>query len=107
MTLQTKSVASLAARAANGSSSAVVASAATVGITVRTTVAGTSLALVVEWSADGTNWGAADPADTFTAITATGVVSKSFAVKAPFYRVTWTPTGSFTFSVDALEYGGS
>lgn len=86
--------------------SRVVAAAGTVAASAgQVTAAGTSLALTVQWSADGTNYGPADPADTFTAITATGVVVKSFAVKAPFYRVAWTPTGSFTLGIDAVEYG--
>lgn len=107
MALTTRNVAPSAARAAGGSSSAVAAQGSTVALTVRTTVAGTTLALAVEWSADGVNFGPADTtADAFAAISATGVVSKAFAVKAPFYRVTWTPTGSFTFQVDAVEYGG-
>lgn len=107
MSLQTRSVAASAVRATSGSSTPVATTGSTVALTVRTTVAGTSLALVVEWSADGTNFGPADTTpDAFATITATGVVSKAFTAKAPFYRVTWTPTGSFTFSVDGLEYGG-
>ena len=43
----------------------------------------------VEWSPDGTNYGPAETPDTFTQLTAAGVVSKLFTVKAPFYRLTW------------------
>lgn len=63
---------------------------------------GPSMALAVQWSHDGTNFVASDPADSFTAITTSGGVVKSFTVKAPSYRIVWTVTGttpSFTFSV--------
>lgn len=67
---------------------------------------GPSLALEVEWSVDGTTFGAADgSADTFAAITAAGVKAKRVSIKAPFYRLKWTITGttpSFTFSASAL-----
>lgn len=78
----------------------VPANVETVAILVNCTAAGTSLALVVQWSNDGANWAAADPVDTFTAITATGVAVKTFGVKANQFRLAWTPTGSFTFSAD-------
>jgi hypothetical protein len=61
-----------------------------------------SLALSVEWSADGTTWAVPETADTFTAITAAVNRVKTFERKAPFYRVVWTITGttpSFTFSI--------
>lgn len=61
-----------------------------------------SLALTVEWSHDGTNFAQGDTADTFAAITTTSAKAKGFSIKAPFYRVVWTLTGttpSFTFSV--------
>lgn len=66
-----------------------------------------SLTLAVQWSADGTNFGAADPADAFAAVTGNGVVSKAFTVKAAFWRLAWTISGttpSFTFTVDAVTY---
>lgn len=63
-----------------------------------------SLALSVEWSSDGTNFATPDgTADTFTAITGVARKVKSFARRAPFYRIVWAITGttpSFTFSVD-------
>ena len=62
-----------------------------------------NLALSIEWSANGTDWATPETPDTFTAITAAAKRVKSFARKAPFYRVVWAITGttpSFTFSVD-------
>lgn len=102
-----------AARTATGNETSVARATAdhnNVALTLNVTAAsGTtpSMTLALQWSADGTNWGAADPADTFTAVTTTGVVSKAFAVKAPFWRVAWTISGttpSFTFTVDAVTY---
>jgi hypothetical protein len=74
-----------------------------------TTFTGTTpiLDLTVQWSGDGTNWG--DPeagADTFTQITATGVVVKRFAVQAAKFRIDYAigTTGiSLAFRVDVLE----
>jgi hypothetical protein len=77
-----------------------------------TAVSGTtpSMTLSIDWSMDGTTATTIDgTADTFTAITATPANSgplKVFTVKAPFWRLTWTITGttpSFTFAV--LRYG--
>lgn len=64
-----------------------------------------TLDLSVEWSMDGTNFAPGQPADTFTQITATGSAVKSFAIKAPFFRLVWAiggTTPSFTF--DATRY---
>lgn len=96
------------ARTTNGNSTAVVipANVDTIAFLVNVTASsgtGPNLALAVQWSNDGTTWAAADPADTFTAITAAGVVVKSFTVKASSVRLAWTITGtspSFTFSAD-------
>ena len=88
------------AGAGQGNGVPVPANVETVAILVNVTVAGTSLALVVQWSNDGATWGLADPTDTFTAITTTGIVVKTFPVKANQFRLAWTPTGSFTFSAD-------
>lgn len=72
-----------------------------------TAVSGTtpSMTLSMQWSDDsGTTWFNADPADAFTAITATGQVVKQFTIKAPAFRVKWTITGttpSFTFALNA------
>jgi hypothetical protein len=62
-----------------------------------------SLTLSVEWSMDaGTTWAQVDAtADAFAAVTATGTKVKTFNVRAPYYRLVWTITGttpSFTFS---------
>lgn len=67
-----------------------------------------TLDLSVEWSMDGTNFGAAQTADAFTQITTTTPTRavKSFSVKAPYYRLVWTIGGtspSYTFS--ATRYG--
>lgn len=66
---------------------------------------GPTLDLSLEWSNDGNSWAAAEPADTFTQITAAKKVVKTFARKAAMYRLRWTlggTTPSFTFS--AIEY---
>jgi hypothetical protein len=66
--------------------------------------AGPSLALSVQWSNDGTNWYTADPADSFTAITAVSKVVKSFASKGKYLRLNEALTGttpSVTYSVEA------
>lgn len=74
-----------------------------------TAVSGTtpSMTVSVEWSQDGgTTFAQADPADTMTAITATGTKAKNFVVKGSTFRVVWTITGttpSFTFSVRTLD----
>lgn len=62
-----------------------------------------SITYSIQWSMDNTTWADGDPADTFTAVTATGVKIGRFTVKAPYCRVkavttgttptaTWTPT---------------
>ena len=76
-----------------------------------TAVSGTtpSMALSVEWSFDGATAATIDgTADTFTAITAAGSPTKVFTTKAPFFRVTWTITGttpSFTFALSRYGIG--
>lgn len=72
-----------------------------------TAVSGTtpSNTFSVQWSNDNINWAVADTADSFTAITATGNVVKDFTVKAKYFRVVYTISGttpSFTFSVTAF-----
>lgn len=109
-----REVVASAARTTTGTSAALVASGPSGPTTARrlslladvTAVSGTtpSLTLSVEWSHDGTAFAAADPADTFTAITAAGRAVKKFDVKGPHYRVVWTISGttpSFTFAVSA------
>lgn len=68
-----------------------------------TAVSGTSPSMTVnvEWSHDGATWFKADPADTFTAITAAGSVCKQFNVKGLYARLNCTISGttpSFTFA---------
>lgn len=79
----------------------------TVGVLVRATaVSGTSPSLTVslQWSYDGTNFVAADPADSFTAITAAGGAAKAFTIKAPYFRLNYAVSGtspSFTLTCTA------
>lgn len=61
-----------------------------------------TLDLTIQWSMDGTNFGAAQTPESFTTLTVTGQTINQFAVKAPFFRVVWTiggTTPSFTFQV--------
>jgi hypothetical protein len=96
----------VAAQVASGAGNTVavaVEKGLNLGLAIVVTAAGTTWSPVVQWSPDGTNFGPADPADTFTAITATGTVAKVFTVKAPYFRLSWgAPTGSFTF--DGWKY---
>ncbi len=68
----------------------------TIGVAIDVTAeTGTGLLDVeVLWSPDGTNYGSASSADSFTQITAAGVVSKRFDVKAQFYRVEMKVSGT-------------
>jgi len=71
-----------------------------------TAVSGTSPSCTfsLEWAIDGLSVSVADPAEPFTAITATGRKVKLFQVKGKQYRLLWTITGtspSFTFSANA------
>lgn len=102
-------VAASAARTTSGSSDpqAVLGSKVAISATI-SAVSGTtpSMTLVVEWSNDGTNFGLADPTDTFTAITTAVTRSKAFDAKARFFRLAWTITGttpSFTFVAAATQ----
>lgn len=74
-----------------------------------TAVSGTpNLVIGVQWSMDGVNFYNGDPADAMTAITATGLVAKSFTRKGPFHRITWAITGgtpSLTFDVKTWLFG--
>lgn len=98
-----------AARTTSGNSGPLsLADAATVDLQVTVSaVSGTtpSLALSVQWSDDGTNFGAPDGGgDTFTAITAAGTVVKQLQAKGLYMQIVWTITGttpSFTFAVTA------
>lgn len=105
-TFQSGTVVESATRNSDGSSAGRGTSLArkvhlTADCTARSGVTPT-LDLEVEWSHDGTNWSSAQPADTFTEITAVSAATKTFDVKAPLYRVTWDVGGttpSFTFAV--------
>lgn len=102
-----------AARTATGNSAAIASGDTGAFLNLLadvTAVSGTSpsMTLTVEWSHDGTAFAQGDTADTFTAITAAAKKVKQFAVKAPYYRVVWTITGttpSFTFSVSQYVTG--
>jgi hypothetical protein len=69
-----------------------------------------TLDVSVEWSMDGTNFGVAQPADSFTQVTTTVPtrVVKAFQNKAPFYRVVYTLGGTspnYTFQVTRYAVG--
>lgn len=73
-----------------------------------TTVTGTSpsMTVSVQWTNDGgTTWFTADPADTFTALTAAGKVTKLFTIKGLGARLNYDITGtspSFTFAAHSV-----
>jgi hypothetical protein len=72
-----------------------------------TAVTGTSpsMTVSVQWSQNGTDWFTADPADTFTAITAATKVTKLFTIKGLYARLNYAITGttpSFTFSAHSI-----
>lgn len=96
------------ATTANGSPIAIADLGGTLGVFLDVTaVSGTTpaLAVTVEWSHDGSTFFAGDPVDTFASITAVTRVCKNFSIKAPFYRLVWTISGTspnFTFA--AHEY---
>lgn len=98
---------SSAARTTSGNSGALALSGGSViDLEVNVSaVSGTSpsMALEVQWSDDGTNFGSVDGTkDTFAAITATGTVVKQLQVKGLYMQINWAITGttpSFTFSV--------
>ena len=78
-----------------------------VALTLAALAGGSSptLAAEIQWSNDGTNWFSASPADTLPTLSAVGAVaSKEATVKAPYWRVNYTVTGTPTtcqFQVDA------
>lgn len=97
-----------AARTSSGTSAAIAlgSGAGTIDLELEVTaVAGTSptLALAVNWSDDGVNFGPNDgTADTFAQVTAVGNVTKQVPVRAPYMQLAWTlggTTPSFTFAV--------
>jgi hypothetical protein len=64
-----------------------------------------SLVLEVQWSMDGSTWASAEPSDAFDPLTAPVAVVRNFTVKAPYFRISITVTGSntptFTGTVNA------
>lgn len=65
-----------------------------------------SITYSVEWSQDAVAFAAADPPDSFTALTVTGTRVRSVDVKGGWFRLAWAITGatpSVTFS--ATAYG--
>lgn len=111
MAFDLNTFAASAARTATGNSGAFAVGGATqigVGVVV-TAVSGTSpsMTLSIEWSFDGTNFGAGETATTFAAITAAKTTHQFVAVRAPYFRLVWTITGttpSFTFSATSYTY---
>lgn len=83
-------------RTASSATQAIKATSATIALAFDVTVVdGTSatLNISVEWSPNGTNFGAAATPDTLPEITTTGVYQKVFDVKAKFYRVVFAVGG--------------
>lgn len=99
-----------AARTATGNSGAIAVQAGNLGIGLNVTaVSGTtpSMTVTVEWSYDGTNFGVGETTDSFAAITAAKVTNRLVPVRAPYYRLVWTITGttpSFTFTATTYTY---
>lgn len=63
-----------------------------------------SMALTVEWSFDGVNFGPGETVVSYAAITAAKATTQRVAAQAPYYRLVWAITGttpSFTFSANA------
>lgn len=111
MAFESAVLAASAARTTSGTSATAGSIGQTLSVWVSATaVSGTSptLDLEVQWSADGgATWAPAQPADTFTQMTAVGSAVKQFAVKAPLYRLVWTiggTTPSFTFQARSYSY---
>lgn len=103
-------IATSSARTVTGNSGAVICPKSfNLGVQVQVSaVSGTgpSCVFTVEWSMDGTNFGPANTPDAFTAVSATGNPTGLFAVKAPFFRLVWTITGtSPSFTFQAYKYG--
>ena len=75
------------------------------GVSVAVTDITGSLDVTVEWSPDGTNFGPADTTpDALAQITTTVAASKSFDVKAPYFRLKYTiTTGPVTFVSAAVN----
>lgn len=73
-----------------------------------TAIAGGSLAIAVQYSDDGTNFFAPETAQTFTALTTTGRVSKTFTAQGGrfvrlVYNLTTGPTATVTARIVAVK----
>lgn len=90
---------------ASGASAAFNTTGSVLDIEVEVTaISGTapSVAFAVQWSDDGTNWGAPSSADTLGSFSATGNAVGQFAVLGEFWQLVWTVGGtspSATFNV--------
>jgi len=65
--------------------------------------AAASIAIKVDWSPDGVNFGPAATPDVFPAVTVASVVVLSLDVKGAYYKVTWTLTGDIA-EIQAVEH---
>lgn len=66
---------------------------------------GPSLIVDLQWSHDNVTWYSVDPSDTFTAVTTTAALVRTFTVRAPNFRIRWVISGttpSFTFAADTV-----
>ena len=111
MSFDLQTISASSAKTATGNTAAIDTSDSrtlNIGVNV-TAVSGTtpSCTFSVEWSYDGTNFGAGESPATFAAITATKNTSQTFPVRAPYYRLVWTISGttpSFTFAAYSYIY---
>ena len=96
-----------AARTTSGNSGALAANGTNLCLGVNVTAfSGTtpSMALTVEWSFDGVNFGPGETAVSFAAITGAKTTTQRVPAQAPYYRLVWAVTGttpSFTFTATA------
>lgn len=85
-------------------SAAIVANLSQLNVAVNVTAITGTLDVKVQWSHDGSNFGDAESADSFTQISGATLVLKRFAVKGPYYRITHTVGGtSANYSVSVYE----
>jgi hypothetical protein len=74
------------------------------GISIDVTAITGTVDFTVEWSPDGVRFGDADTADTLAQIAGVATASKSFDVKAPYFRLVWTiGTGPVTFTAAGVN----
>ena len=96
-----------AARTVSGNSGPLSVNSGTLALGVVVSAASgvtPSMALTVEWSFDGVNFGPGETAVSFAAITVAKNTTQRVPAQAPYYRLVWTVTGttpSFTFSANA------